>query len=116
MNADLEAIKKRDAETSPLWITGPASFTAQAARDRRALLQCLSDSIRERDEARALVDPYVCDLMSNESGEEDGWREIDTQPGGMEAELRYAATRGLIERDPARQARFRFTDAGKELL
>lgn len=40
---DLEAIIARDKATGELWFTGPASFTAQAARDRRALLAALPD-------------------------------------------------------------------------
>ncbi len=35
---NLDEIRKRDAESGELWFTGPASFTAQAARDRRELL------------------------------------------------------------------------------
>lgn len=67
--------------------------------------------------AEALADPYVCDFIRNESGElEDGWREIDIQPEGMEHELRYAAARHLIERHSEVMGRFRFTDAGKERL
>ena len=34
----LREIRARDRESGALWFTGPASFTAQAARDRRALL------------------------------------------------------------------------------
>lgn len=67
--------------------------------------------------AEALADPYVCDFIRNESGElEEGWREIDIQPEGMEHELRYAAARHLIERHAEVLGRFRFTDAGKEHL
>lgn len=39
--ADADAlgeIRARDRESGALWFTGPLSFTAQAARDRRALL------------------------------------------------------------------------------
>ena len=36
--SDLAAIQKRDNESGNVWFTGPASFTAQAARDRRDLL------------------------------------------------------------------------------
>lgn len=36
--AEREAIRARDAESGATWFTGPASFTAQGARDRRALL------------------------------------------------------------------------------
>jgi hypothetical protein len=35
---DLAAIRARDASSGALWFTGPESFTALAARDRRALL------------------------------------------------------------------------------
>jgi hypothetical protein len=35
---ELNNIRTRDAESGETWFTGPASFTAQAARDRRALL------------------------------------------------------------------------------
>ena len=35
---ELLAAQKRDAATGDLWFTGPESFTALAARDRRALL------------------------------------------------------------------------------
>lgn len=35
---DLEAIRARDAESGATWFEGPASFTAQSARDRRTLL------------------------------------------------------------------------------
>lgn len=41
---ELKEIMKRDAESGALWFTGPASFTAQAARDRRALLAMLKDT------------------------------------------------------------------------
>lgn len=34
----IEDIRKRDAEAAVTWFTGPASFPAQAARDRRDLL------------------------------------------------------------------------------
>lgn len=37
----LEEIRKRDAAAGALWFTGPASFTALAARDRRELLALL---------------------------------------------------------------------------
>lgn len=38
--AELVAITKRDAITNEMWLLGPpASFTAQAARDRRFLLE-----------------------------------------------------------------------------
>lgn len=36
--SDIDDIRKRDAESGALWFTGPVSFTAQSARDRRALL------------------------------------------------------------------------------
>lgn len=49
---DLDAIKKRDAESAGLWFIGPASFTAQAARDRRELLACIE--VREAA-ARAAI-------------------------------------------------------------
>ena len=35
---DLAAIRARDAGSGALWFTGPESFTALAARDRRTLL------------------------------------------------------------------------------
>jgi hypothetical protein len=35
---ELDNIRARDAESGETWFTGPASFTAQGARDRRALL------------------------------------------------------------------------------
>lgn len=37
-HTELIAIRARDAESGATWFTGPASSTAQAARDRRALL------------------------------------------------------------------------------
>lgn len=37
----LEEIRKRDADAGELWFTGPESFTAMAARDRRTLLTLL---------------------------------------------------------------------------
>ncbi len=40
---ELQAIILRDAETGPLWFTGPQSFSALAARDRRALLVDLTE-------------------------------------------------------------------------
>lgn len=43
----LDAIRKRDEETAKMWFTGPASFTAQAARDRRLLLDEV-ESLRAR--------------------------------------------------------------------
>ena len=39
MLEELEAIILRDIETDALWFTGPKSFSALAARDRRLLLQ-----------------------------------------------------------------------------
>ncbi len=35
---ELAVITARDASTGSFWFEGPASFTAQAARDRRTLL------------------------------------------------------------------------------
>ena len=59
--SDLTAIRKRDADSAALWFTGPASFTAQAARDRRELL-------REVDRLLARVpqpiDPHTVDADS----------------------------------------------------
>lgn len=43
--ADLKAIRQRDATSGALWFTGPASFTAQAARDRRDLLAAIDSAI-----------------------------------------------------------------------
>jgi hypothetical protein len=39
-------IEARDEASGSLWFTGPASFTAQAARDRRTLLVLLRDASR----------------------------------------------------------------------
>jgi len=36
--AELAVITARDASSVSMWFEGPASFTAQAARDRRTLL------------------------------------------------------------------------------
>jgi hypothetical protein len=44
---DIDDIRDRDAEAHHMWFTGPASFTALAARDRRALLHVI-DELRER--------------------------------------------------------------------
>lgn len=49
---DLDAIRKRDAESSPTWYTGPASPAAVARRDRRALLA-------EIERLRAALDSFV---------------------------------------------------------
>jgi hypothetical protein len=64
MTDELQAVRDRDAESGATWFTGPASFTAQAARDRRYLLAQYDETVREysaikmelwreRDEARA---------------------------------------------------------------
>jgi hypothetical protein len=49
VTADLEAIRKRDTDSGNTWFVGPASFTAQAARDRRELLALIDELTRQRD-------------------------------------------------------------------
>ena len=72
---------------------------------------------RERNAAQAIADPYVCDLLSNESSDDGGWRCIDEEPDGLLPEVCYAVGRGLIEQAPDDgRLRFRFTDAGKAFL
>jgi hypothetical protein len=39
MGHDLRDVRERDAATNEMWFVGPPSFTALAARDRRALLR-----------------------------------------------------------------------------
>lgn len=46
---DLEKIRARDAESGAIWFTGPASFTAQAARDRRTLLGLLDAQLEKQE-------------------------------------------------------------------
>ena len=48
--AELAEIRALDARSAPTWFTGPASFTALGARDRRALLHhvdALTAKLRE---------------------------------------------------------------------
>ena len=45
---------------------------------------------RERNAAQAIADPYVCDLLSNESSDDGGWRCIDEEPDGLLPEVCYA--------------------------
>lgn len=45
---ELQAIRERDQASGVTWFTGPASFTAQAARDRRALLVELAYHLEQR--------------------------------------------------------------------
>jgi hypothetical protein len=47
--SELEAIRERDRAAGDTWFKGPASFTAQAARDRRALL-ALIDNLQKPKE------------------------------------------------------------------
>ena len=49
---ELQAIRDRDAAGAETWFTGPASFTAQGARDRRWLLAKLDETVREYSEAK----------------------------------------------------------------
>lgn len=44
--SDIDDIRERDRTSGSLWFTGPASFTAQAARDRRTLL-AYNDQLRD---------------------------------------------------------------------
>lgn len=45
--AELAAITARDANSSEIWFSGPhGSFTAQAAKDRRALLALVDTLLR----------------------------------------------------------------------
>jgi hypothetical protein len=52
----IEEIRERDSAAADTWFKGPASFTAQAARDRRALLDAIK-ALREENErlGRALI-------------------------------------------------------------
>lgn len=47
MTDELQAVRDRDTESGATWFTGPASFTAQGARDRRYLLAKLDETVRE---------------------------------------------------------------------
>ena len=71
---ELLAAQKRDAATGDLWFTGPESFTALAARDRRALLAEVEavranlDHAYERIAALAnWAESYGCDVSYDRS-------------------------------------------------
>lgn len=50
---ELEEMTARDLQCAETWFTGPASFTAQAARDRRALLGAVCIYAAVCDDLRA---------------------------------------------------------------
>ncbi len=71
---ELLAAQKRDAATGDLWFTGPESFTALAARDRRALLAEVEalranlDHAYERIDALAnWAESHGCDVSYDRS-------------------------------------------------
>lgn len=66
MSELLEAIRARDAESGPTWFTGPASFTAQAARDRRTLLGMLVDPGQAQFNAFQVSDEPLHIIIANE--------------------------------------------------
>lgn len=60
--SDIDDIRKRDAESGALWFTGPASFTALGARDRRALLAAYDALEAEKTEATAKLTRQKLDI------------------------------------------------------
>lgn len=70
--SELDDIRKRDADSGALWFTGPASFTAQAARDRRALLAKLDEVQAERDRFQDVLLAWVTARLNEQYAESQG--------------------------------------------
>lgn len=88
-------IRGRDHASAATWFTGPESFTAMSARDRRTLLRLLDDARAERDAAFK--------MSKCECGPDEACANLVKHVANFAAE-REAHEQTKVERDEARAA------------
>jgi hypothetical protein len=93
-------MRRRDREAAALWFTGPKSFTALAARDRRELLTMLAEAHTAAQwNANMLADAQaqLAALQRNEQVWRAEWEQISATAAALQRE--YAASAARVDSD-----------------